>query len=148
MRKGQQQRRPFALSPNNREMLENIKASLQVKTSGMKEGQSPGSQSLDGDSLSQNTAMHKSTSGTQVRRENYTKNALDEIRKTLHPFKTGDSVVNTSMDSQDSLPDVNKTFLHQLESLGYNEVGLYTPVISRQPTQLKTMNAGELNLKH
>ena len=124
MRKGQQQRRPFALSPNNREMLENIKATLQVKTNNMKEGQSPGGQSMDGDSIPQNTTLHKSTSGTQVRRENYTKNALDEIRKTLHPFKTGDGVANTSMESQDSLPDVNKTFLHQLESLGFNEVGL------------------------
>ena len=128
MRKGQQQRRPLVWSPTNREMLENIKTTLQVKTNNLQQtGQSPTSgQPSDGDGLSQNTPLlTKSASGSQVRRENYNKNALDEIRKTLHPFKTGDAMANTSMESQDSSlssSDVNKTFLHHLESMGFSEV--------------------------
>ena len=122
MRKGQPQRRPLGWNQNNREIFENLKASLQTQTK--QTGQSPNTgQTHNGDGLSQNTlVLSKPSSGPQVRRENYTQNALDEIRKTLHPFKTGD-VANTSMESQDSFTDVNKTFLHQLESLGYEEVG-------------------------
>lgn len=120
MRKGQPQRRPLGWNQNNREIFENLKASLQTQTK--QTGQSPNTgQTHNGDGLSQNTlVLSKPSSGPQVRRENYTQNALDEIRKTLHPFKTGD-VANTSMESQDSFTDVNKTFLHQLESLGYEE---------------------------
>lgn len=119
VRKGQQ-RRPYALTPNNREMLQNINATLQVKTNSLQQGQSPNTgQSSEVDKLTQNNlVLKKSTSDAQVKRGIYNKNALDEIRKTLHPFnKTGDGVANTSMESQDSFPDVNKT-----DSRGINEV--------------------------
>ena len=133
MRKGQQQqqRRPLVWSPTNREMLESIKTTLQVKTNTLQQGSNTG-QPSDGEGMSPNTtSMSVKTPGSQVRRDNYNKNALDEIRKTLHPFKTGDAMANTSMESQDSLSstsDVNKSFLNHLESMGFSEVGTLSPL--------------------
>lgn len=126
-------RRPLLVAGNHRQMLQGIKENLQhihIKDQ-QGENNKPSGMQIKVD-LSQSTPnlMEKSNGGVKSDRLNYTQQALDQIRQSLEgyqidePTSTSGLPVNFALLNRldvESTP-VNKHYLQQLKSMGYEEV--------------------------